>query len=82
MLLNRTINKLFYIPMKKQILRFALVAAMIGSIAAGCSSEKSASGSSDSTTMDSTKMSAPAKTDTTMRTDTMRKDTTKTPPKM
>ena len=70
--------------MKKQIFSFALVATMIGSIAAGCSSEKSATSSADSTRKADSmaKMSAPPKADTTMKSDTMRHDTTKTPPKM
>lgn len=57
--------------MKKHILSFAIVATMIGSIAAGCGSEKKASGS-DSTSTDTAKMTTPAATDTT------KKDTTKT----
>jgi hypothetical protein len=62
--------------MKKQILSFALVAAMIGSIAAGCSSSKNASGS-DTSKMDSGKMTTPPATDTAMKKDTgtMKKDT-------
>jgi hypothetical protein len=66
--------------MKKQILSFALVAAMIGSIAAGCSSSKNASGT-DTAKMDSGKMTAPAATDTAMKKDTgkMKTDTTKKP---
>ena len=63
--------------MKKQILSFALVATMIGSIAAGCSSEKK-TGSSDSTQTDSAAAVAPASTDT-VKTDTTIKDTTKKP---
>lgn len=39
--------------MKKQILSFALAAMMIGSITAGCSSEKKAGSSDDTTNMDS-----------------------------
>jgi hypothetical protein len=62
--------------MKKQFLSFALVAAMIGTIAASCSSEKKAGDGSDTTKMDSTSQSAPAATDTT-KTDTTKKDTTK-----
>jgi hypothetical protein len=62
--------------MKKQILSFALVAAMIGTIATSCSSEKKAGDGSDSTKMDSTSQSAPtqlpASTDTT-KTDTQQK---------
>jgi hypothetical protein len=62
--------------MKKQILGFALIAAMIGSIAAGCSSKKNMS-DSDTTSKDTSKITAPAKTDTTMKKDTsMKKDTT------
>ena len=64
--------------MKKQILIMALAMAMIGGIAAGCSSDKAATGSSDSTMkMDS---SSKMKPDSTMKPDTMKKDTTKTPP--
>ncbi|MBB5394460.1 MULTISPECIES: hypothetical protein [unclassified Mucilaginibacter] len=60
--------------MKKQFLSFALVATMIGSIAAGCSSEKK-TGGSDSTMTDSTAtMATPAPDSAKM--DTMRKDTT------
>ena len=73
------------ISMKKHILSFALVATMVGSIAAGCSSTKSTDGS-DSTKTDSTATVAPAatdstssKTDTTAKTDTAKKDTTKKP---
>ncbi len=64
--------------MKKQFLSFALVAAIIGAIATGCSSEKKAGDGSDTTKMDSTSQStpAPAATDTT-KTDTTKKDTTK-----
>ncbi|RKR83153.1 hypothetical protein BDD43_3355 [Mucilaginibacter gracilis] len=65
--------------MKKQVLSFALVAAMIGSIAAGCSSTKKTDGSDTTSTTTTVKdststMSTP--------TDTTKKDTTKTPPKM
>ena len=60
--------------MKKYILNFALVAAMIGSIAAGCSSQKTA-GSSDTTKKDTSKVVTPAPADT-MKKDTMKKDTT------
>ncbi|GGH05431.1 coproporphyrinogen III oxidase [Mucilaginibacter phyllosphaerae] len=67
--------------MKKQILSFALVATMVGTIATGCSSEKKA-GTGDSTSTDSTAtMAAPtdsAKTDT-MKKDTTTTDTTKKP---
>lgn len=63
--------------MKKQILSFALVATMIGSIAAGCSSEKKA-GTGDSTSTDSTAVTTPAATDT-MKKDTTVTDTTKKP---
>jgi hypothetical protein len=41
-------------PMKKQILSFALVATIIGSVAVGCSSSEKATSVSDSTTVDST----------------------------
>ncbi|RYU92318.1 hypothetical protein EWM62_02460 [Mucilaginibacter terrigena] len=69
--------------MKKQFLSFALVATMIGSIAASCSSEKK-TGGSDSTMTDSTAtMATPAATDSTktdsMARDTTTKDTTKKP---
>jgi len=62
--------------MKKQIVNFALIAAMIGSIVAGCGSSKSASGG-DTTKKDTAKMSMPppGKADT-MKKDTMKKDTT------
>ncbi|MDP9078745.1 MAG: hypothetical protein M3O71_15040 [Bacteroidota bacterium] len=62
-------------PMKKKILNFALIAAMVSTIAAGCSSSKSASGS-DSTKMDSAKMKTPPAAADTMKKDTMKKDTT------
>jgi hypothetical protein len=75
-----------FISMKKHILSFALVATMVGSIAAGCSSTKSTDGS-DSSKTDSTATVAPAatdstssKTDTTMKTDTAKKDTSKKTP--
>lgn|GEM_PF-1554222 len=68
--------------MKKQFLTLAVVAGIIGSVAAGCSSEKSASSSSDTTKMDSSSMSTPPAATDTMKTDTAKKDTTKTPPKM
>jgi len=55
--------------MKKHILGLALIAAMIGSIATGCSSQKKASGS-DTTKKDTSKVTAPAPADT------MKKDTT------
>jgi len=60
--------------MKKHIFNFALVAAMIGSIAAGCSSQKTA-GSGDSTKKDTSKVVTPAPADT-MKKDTTKKDTT------
>jgi len=56
------------IPMKKQILSFALVAAIIGSIAAGCGSSKDASSADSTGTRKDT-------TTTKMSTDTMKKDT-------
>ncbi|HEY4323376.1 MAG TPA: hypothetical protein VGN20_05300 [Mucilaginibacter sp.] len=58
--------------MKKHILSFVLITAMIGSIAASCGSSKNA------TSSDSTKMStpAPAAADTAKK-DTTKKDTTK-----
>jgi len=77
-LFNITIK---FISMKKHILSFALVATMVGSIAAGCSSTKSTDGS-DSTKTDSTASVAPpaATTDSTSsKTDTVKKDTTKKP---
>ncbi|MES2064947.1 MAG: coproporphyrinogen III oxidase [Bacteroidota bacterium] len=65
--------------MKKHILSFALVATMVGSIAAGCSSTKSTDGS-DSTKTDSTATVTPAATDSTSsKTDTTKQDTTKKP---
>lgn len=62
--------------MKKQILGMALVAAMIGTMAAGCSSaKKTDGGDSTATVKDSTStMSTPADT---MKTDTAKMDTTK-----
>lgn len=63
--------------MKKQILSFALVAVMIGSVAAGCSSTKNASGAdSTGTVTDTTHKMAPD----TMVKDTTKPDTTKKPP--
>lgn len=59
--------------MKKQILSVALVAAMIGSIATGCSSEKKAGSGTDSTATDSTSMMA--KPDSSAMKDTAKKDT-------
>jgi hypothetical protein len=60
--------------MKKHILTFALITAIIGSVTVGCSSQKN-TGSSDTTKKDTTKiMSKPADT---MKKDTvMKKDTT------
>lgn len=46
--------------MKKQILSFVLIATMIGSVAAGCSSEKKA-GNSDSTAIDTAGMDSAQK---------------------
>ncbi|MBD1392101.1 hypothetical protein [Mucilaginibacter glaciei] len=68
--------------MKKQMLSFALVATMIGSVAMGCSSEKAAGSGSDSTKTDSTAtMSTPTTTPTdTAKKDTMTRDTTKKVP--
>jgi hypothetical protein len=57
--------------MKKQILSFALVATMITSIAAGCSSVNETV-SSDSTTVDSSSITAPS--DTVVKSDTVRRD--------
>ncbi|WP_295796161.1 hypothetical protein [Mucilaginibacter sp.] len=56
--------------MKKQIVNFALIAAIIGSIA-GCGSSKSAT-DSDTTKKDTTKMTPPPPA----KIDTMKKDTT------
>lgn len=67
--------------MKKQILSLALVAGIVGMMAAGCSSEKSANGS-DSAKVDSAATTTTAPADTAMKPDTTKKDTTKTPPKM
>jgi hypothetical protein len=62
--------------MKKQILSFTLIAAMIGTLASSCSSQKNAS-SSDTTSKDTSKMSAPASATDTMKKDTsVKKDTT------
>jgi len=58
-------------PMKKQIVNFALIAAIIGSITAGCGSSKSATGS-DTTKKDTSKVTPPPPA----KTDTMKKDTT------
>ena len=69
--------------MKKHFLTVAITVMIIGSIAAGCSSQKAASGSSDSisTSTDSATMSAPATTDstTTRPADTARADSATTP---
>jgi hypothetical protein len=81
-LINYKLKTLKTISMKKQILGFALVATMIGSISMGCGSEKSAGSGSDSTATDSTATMATPTTTTptdTMRKDTMMKDTTKKP---
>jgi hypothetical protein len=73
--------------MKKHILSLTIIAALIGSVAMGCSSTKKA-GSSDSTaTSDSSKMKAPMDTpanggvDTSKSktVDTTKKDTIKKP---
>lgn len=67
--------------MKKQFLSFALVATMIASVAAGCSSANETSGS-DSATVDSSSKMAPASNDTTMKKDSgmvAPKDTTVKP---
>jgi hypothetical protein len=58
--------------MKKQILEIALIAAILGSIATGCSSQKKA-GTTDTTMKDTSKVATPAATPV----DTMKKDTTK-----
>ena len=69
--------------MKKHFLNFALMAMIIGSITAGCGSQKAASDSSDSTQVstDSATMSTPATTDsvTTRPADTTRADSANTP---
>jgi hypothetical protein len=60
--------------MKKHILNFALIAAIAGSIAAGCSSQKKTS-SSDTTAKDTTKVKT-APPDTMKKDTTMKKDNT------
>lgn len=74
--------------MKKQILSFAIAAAIMGSVAAGCSSQKSTGSSADSVaikdsmTRDSmSKMSTTPPADT-MKTDTMMKKDSSKAPKM
>ncbi|EHQ30228.1 hypothetical protein [Mucilaginibacter paludis] len=62
--------------MKKKILSFALVTAMIGSIAVGCSSTKNAGGTDSTTVKDSGMSTTPAVTDTAKK-DTTKTDTTK-----
>jgi pentapeptide MXKDX repeat protein len=63
--------------MKKRILSFAVVAAIIGSVAAGCSSANKAGGT-DSTSKDTMKtMTDTSKKDTMKPADTTKKDTTK-----
>ncbi len=64
--------------MKKQFFKFAFATAIVAAVAAGCSSEKAASGT-DSTKVDSTGMMSTPASDTTAR-DTMKTDTTKTTP--
>jgi len=67
--------------MKKQILSFAFITAIVASVAAGCSSERAASGSGDSTMKDSSStMSTPAPTTDSTARDTTKRDTTKTNP--
>lgn len=61
--------------MKKHILSFVLVAAVIGSIATGCSSKKNVSGSDSTSVKDTTKMTTPPPS-ATAPPDTMKKDTT------
>jgi hypothetical protein len=61
--------------MKKHILSFGMIVAMIGSIAAGCGSSKSAGGS-DTTKKDTTKVSTPPAESDTAKKDTTKKDTT------
>jgi|APCry1669191515_1035360.scaffolds.fasta_scaffold197794_1 hypothetical protein len=64
--------------MKKQVLNFVLVAAVIGSIVSGCSSQKNASEGDTTKMKDTTKMSAPAAAPDTAKKDTaMKKDTTR-----
>lgn len=58
--------------MKKQILSFAFGAMIIGSVAAGCSSEKKA-GNADSTAVDTATMDSAQKAK--MREKQMKKDT-------
>ncbi|MBS7563226.1 hypothetical protein KHS38_02310 [Mucilaginibacter sp. Bleaf8] len=66
--------------MKKHILGLAFMAAIIGSVAAGCSSEKAASGSGDSTVVTDSAATTTT-TDTSATRDTSAKtDTTKTNP--
>jgi len=60
--------------MKKHILSFALVATMITSIAAGCSSVNETAGS-DTTAVDSPSMTTPP--DTVVKVDTVKRDTVK-----
>lgn len=71
--------------MKKSIFTLAIMAAFVGSMAMGCSSEKKA-GSSDSTSMTDSSKKAPmdtaasSTTDTSkMKMDTTKKDTVKKP---
>ncbi|WP_143822046.1 hypothetical protein [Mucilaginibacter pedocola] len=68
--------------MKKQILSFALVATIVGAVAAGCGSEKKAGDGTDTTKTDSAAvMSTPSTTPAdTMKKDTMTRDTTKKVP--
>ena len=67
--------------MKNQIWGLALVAAMIGLVAAGCSSTKKTDGSDSTTTVKDTVSTKSIPADT-MKKDTVKKDTSKTPPKM
>lgn len=60
--------------MKKQIVSFALVTALIGSIAAGCGSVNETAGS-DTTVVDTTSTTTPR--DTVVKTDTVKRDTVK-----
>jgi hypothetical protein len=66
--------------MKKQLLSFAFITAIVASVAAGCSSERAASGSGDSTKMDSTSTMSTTTSDSTARDTARRTDTTKTNP--
>lgn len=66
--------------MKKQLLSFAFITAMVALVAAGCSSERAASGSGDSTMMDSTGTMSTPMSDSTARDTARSMDTTRTNP--